>query len=161
MADNVTLPGTGAVVATDEVNDGAGLRQFQVIKPAYGADGSATLVSTSNGLPVQAVGTFPVSASAALPVDAVGELIEAVEALRMTVGRLAGTQGTMLPDVAGRMRVAVDAITAGLTLATITTVTTVSTVSNQTQIGAYQAADQIPALMRLAADSLRRNISVT
>jgi hypothetical protein len=153
MADNVTLPGTGAVVATDEVNDGAGLRQFQVIKPAYGADGSATLVSTSNGLPVQAVGTFPV--------DAVGELIEAVEALRMTVGRLAGTQGTMLPDVAGRMRVAVDAITAGLTLATITTVTTVSTVSNQTQIGAYQAADQIPALMRLAADSLRRNISVT
>jgi hypothetical protein len=79
----------------------------------------------------------------------------------MTVGRLAGTQGTMLPDVAGRMRVAVDAITAGLTLATITTVTTVSTVSNQTQIGAYQAADQIPALMRLAADSLRRNISVT
>jgi hypothetical protein len=153
MADNVTLPGTGAVVATDEVNDGAGLRQFQVIKPAYGADGSATLVSTSNGLPVQAVGTFPV--------DAVGELIEAVEALRMTVGRLAGTQGTMLPDVAGRMRVAVDAITAGLTLATITTVTTVSTVTNQTQIGAYQAADQVPALMRLAADSLRRNISVT
>jgi len=153
MADNVTLPGTGAVVATDEVNDGAGLRQFQVIKPAYGADGSATLVSTSNGLPVQAVGTFPV--------NAVGELIEAVEALRMTVGRLAGTQGTMLPDVAGRMRVAVDAITAGLTLATITTVTTVSTVTNQTQIGAYQAADQVPALMRLAADSLRRNISVT
>jgi hypothetical protein len=153
MADNVTLPGTGAVVATDEINDGAGLRQFQIIKPAYGADGSATMVSTSNGLPVQAVGTFPISASAALPVDAVGELIEAVEALRMTVGRLAGTQGAMLPDVAGRM--------AGLTLATITTVTTVSTVTNQTQIGAYQAADQIPALMRFAADSLRRNISVT
>lgn len=66
MPDNVTLPGTGAAIATDEVDDGAGLRQFQLVKLAHGADGAASLVSEANGLPVQAV----------------GELMEAIEALR-------------------------------------------------------------------------------
>jgi hypothetical protein len=62
------------------------------------------------------------------------------------------------------MRVAIDAISASLTLATVTTVgtvTTVSTLTNQTQIGGLAATEQIPSLMRLGADSLRRNISVT
>jgi hypothetical protein len=65
------------------------------------------------------------------------------------------------------MRVAIDAITASLTLATITTVgtvttvTTVSSVTNQAQMGGFAAQDQVPALMHLSADSLRRNISVT
>jgi hypothetical protein len=49
MADDVTLPGTGAVVATDEVSS----RHFQLVKAAYGADGSATLVAANTGLPVQ------------------------------------------------------------------------------------------------------------
>jgi hypothetical protein len=46
-------------------------------------------------------------------------------------------------------------------LATITTVGTVTTLTNQTQIGGLPAFEQIPALMRLGADSLRRNVSVT
>jgi hypothetical protein len=75
-----------------------------------------------------------------------------------------------MPDVAGRLRVVVDAITGSLTLATITTVgtvttvstvTTLSTLTNQTQVGGNPAFEQIPALMRLGADSLRRNVSVT
>jgi hypothetical protein len=69
-----------------------------------------------------------------------------------------------MPDTAQRLRVVVDAITAGLTLATITTVgtvTTVSTMTNQTQVGGFAATEQIPSLMRLGADSMRRNISVT
>jgi hypothetical protein len=69
-----------------------------------------------------------------------------------------------MPDVAGRLRVVVDSITGALTLATITTVgtvTTVATVTNQTQVGGNPAFEQIPALMRLGADSLRRNVSVT
>jgi hypothetical protein len=41
------------------------------------------------------------------------------------------------------------------------TVTTVSTVTNQSQMGGFAAQDQIPALMHLQADNLRRNISVT
>ena len=48
MADNVTLPGEGAQVATDEV---AG-RHLQIIKVAFGADGAATLVDAGAGLPV-------------------------------------------------------------------------------------------------------------
>jgi hypothetical protein len=36
-----------------------------------------------------------------------------------------------------------------------------STLSNQSQMGGFAAQDQIPALMRLSADNLRRNISVS
>lgn len=49
MADNITLPGAASVVATDDV----GGIQYQRVKPAYGADGSATDVSPSTPLPVQ------------------------------------------------------------------------------------------------------------
>jgi len=53
VADTVTLPltgagGTTAVVATDEVS-GA---HYQYVKPAFGADGTATLVSATDPLPV-------------------------------------------------------------------------------------------------------------
>lgn len=157
MADNVDItPGSGATIATDEV---AG-RHLQLVKPAFGADGEATLVSPD----------------APLPVGAYGELIEALEAQRMALQALTRTIGQSMPDVAGRLRVAIDAISASLTLATITTVGTVTTVttvttvstvttcatlSNQTNVGGLSATEQIPSLMRIAADSLRRNISVT
>jgi hypothetical protein len=90
-----------------------------------------------------------------------GELIEAIEALRMTVGSLSRTIGLSIPDLLGRQRVSIDVISGGLTLSTITTVGTVSTVSNQTQIGGFVAADQIPALMHMSADNIRANIKVT
>lgn len=48
MPDNLTAPATGAVLATDEV----GGAHYQRFKPAFGADGSATDVSTANPLPV-------------------------------------------------------------------------------------------------------------
>jgi hypothetical protein len=51
MADNVNItPGSGAVIASDEV---AGA-QYQRVKVTWGADGTATDASTSNPLPVQA-----------------------------------------------------------------------------------------------------------
>ncbi|MFO0157532.1 MAG: hypothetical protein ACK51V_00670, partial [bacterium] len=83
---------------------------------------------------------------------------------------LTRTVGLSMPDASGRMRVALDSISAALTLATITTVgtvttvttvTTCSTLSNQTNMGGIAANDQVPALMRLGADTLRRNIAVT
>jgi hypothetical protein len=83
--------------------------------------------------------------------------------MRMAVQALSRSIGQSMPDVAGRLRVVVDAITGSLTLATITTVgtvTTVGTLTNQTQVGGNPAFEQIPALMRLGADSLRRNVSV-
>jgi hypothetical protein len=148
MADNVTAlanTGTGTdVFATDDI----GGVNYPRTKVGFGVDGSYVDASATNPLPVAAY----------------GELVEAIEALRMAVQALTRSGlGQSMPDTAQRLRVVVDAITSGLTLSTITTVGTVSTVStmtNQTQIGGLSATEQIPSLMRLGADSLRRNISV-
>jgi hypothetical protein len=87
------------------------------------------------------------------------ELIEAIESLRIAIGALTRSGiGQSLPDVSGRLRIALDSITANLTLATITTL---GTLSNQTQVGSISATEQVPSLMRLGADSMRRNINVT
>lgn len=158
MTDNVAT--IDANIATDELDTLNGVAQgapkphAQRVKPIFGQDNEGTDVSLINGMPVQAV----------------GELIEALEAQRFALVALMNTFGRALPDVAGRMRVAIDAISASLTLATITTVGTVTTVStvtsvtnlaNQTSIGGNPAFEQVPALMRIAADSLRAKISVT
>jgi hypothetical protein len=152
MSDNTELnPGTGGdMIATDELtllNGSAAATGLKVqrVKIGYGPDGSlqdATL-------------------DAPMPVAAYGELIEAIEAMRIAVHSLTRTMGQMQPDTAARMRVALDSITAGLTLATVTTVGTVTTLTNQTQIGGLVATEHIPSLMRLGADSARRNITVS
>ena len=151
MADNLGYtPGSGATVATEEA--AGGIHHQKVLIEHGGADGATPTVPTySDGLPVAVY----------------GEVVEALEAQRMALQALTRTIGQAMPDVAGRLRVAIDAISASLTLATITTVgtvttvTTVSTLTNQTQVGGLAATEQIPSLMRLGADSLRRNISVT
>lgn len=137
MADDVTLPGDGAIIATDEV----GGRQFQIVKQAFGADGEAT----------------PVSAVAPLPVEVYGELLEALEAMRMAIVSLTRTVGQAMPDTAGRMRVNVESSVS----LSVGTVTTVSTLTNQAQVGGLAATEHIPSLMRLGADSARRNITVS
>jgi hypothetical protein len=148
MADNVNItPGSGATVAADDV----GGALYQRIKVAHGADGSATDTSVSDPLPIAAY----------------GELVEAIEAMRMAVHALTRTIGLVTVDPAtGRLRAEVVQASASLLLATVSiatnqTLTTLSTLSNQTQMGGFAAQDQIPALMRLSADNLRRNISVT
>jgi hypothetical protein len=145
MADNVGYtPGSGATVAADEI----GGVLHQRVKLGIGDDGTAVDVSEDNPMPVTLTQ---------------GEVVEALEAMRMAVQALSRSIGQSMPDVAGRLRVVVDAITGSLTLATITTVgtvTTVGTLTNQTQVGGNPAFEQIPALMRLGADSLRRNVSV-
>jgi hypothetical protein len=139
--------------------------------------GNASLSSMDGKLPALSGGRIPVVLpaggggltdaelrAAPVPVEAIGELIEAIEAQRMALQALVRTIGQSMPDTAGRLRVLVDSISASLTLATITTVgtvTTVSTLTNQTQIGGLAATEQIPSLMRLGADSARRNINVT
>jgi len=97
-----------------------------------------------------------------MPVAAYGELIEAIEALRMAVQALTRSGlGQSMPDTAQRLRVVVDAITSGITLSTVTNVGAVATVTNQTQIGGLAATEQIPSLMRLGAGASRNNIIVT
>ncbi|NBW12386.1 MAG: hypothetical protein EBR82_30575 [Caulobacteraceae bacterium] len=151
MPDNVGYtPGSGATIAADEI----GTALYQRMKLIYGDDGvNAGDVSINNGLPVQGV----------------GELIEVIESLRMTVQALTRSTGLLTPDVSGRLRVLIDSISASLTLATVSTVGVVSNIAagtltalnNQTQMGGYSANDQIPSLMQMRADVLRGNITVT
>jgi hypothetical protein len=152
MADNVGYtPGTGATIAADEI----GGVLHQRVKLGVGADGQAVDVSESNPMPTVVY----------------GELLEAIEALRMTVQSLSRSGlGLAMPDTAARMRVAIDSISASLTLAsvstvstvsTVTTVSTVSNVANQTQMGGVSANDHMPSLMRMSANGLRDRIIVT
>ena len=135
-------PGSGANVATDQ--DGGGAHHQK-----------ALIEHLQGGVPTPASQTNPV------PMALYGEAIEALEAMRMAIQALTRTMGQMQPDTAARMRVAIDAMSGGLTLATISTVNQLNTLTNQTQIGGLSATEQIPSLMRLGADSLRRNITVS
>jgi len=116
-----------------------------------------------------------------LPVAVYGELIEAIESMRMAVNALTKTIGYALPNGQGQpimearqptaasLNATVSQptaanlnVTASIAAAqTLTTVTTVGTLTNQSQIGCFAANDQIPALMHLQADNLRRNIGVS
>ena len=133
-------PGTGASVAVDDI----GGILHQRVKIGVGDNGTAVDVSATNPLPATITA---------------GELLEALEAMRMAIQALTRSVGQAMPDTAGRLRANVEAFSA--TIATITTLTTLTTLTNQTQVGGNPAFEQIPALMRLGADSLRRNVSVT
>ena len=146
MADKVaSTPGSGATIAADDI----GGVLHQRVKISVGADGTAADLSTTTPMPTQEQ----------------GELVEAIEALRMAVGSLAKTIGYALPNASGQPIMEARQATAANLNATVTgtlsTVTTVSTVTNQSQIGGFVAADYMPALYHLQADNLRRNISVT
>ncbi len=145
MADNVGYtPGTGATVAADDISGVL----HQRVKIGVGGDGVAVDVSEGNPMPVAAY----------------GELIEAIEALRMAVQALTRSGlGQSMPDTAGRLRVLVEQPTAGNLLGTFSIASgqTLATLTNQTQIGGLAATEQIPSLMRLGADASRNNIIVT
>ena len=139
MVDNVTLPGTGEIVATDDV----GGAQYQLIKLVDATVNSTTPIGTTSN---------------PLPAALYGEAMEALEAMRFAIQALTRTVGLVQPDTAARMRVAIDSISANLTLSSVSNV---GTLTNQSQIGGYSAVEQIPSLMRMSADSLRRNITVS
>ena len=127
-------------------------------------DPAATPVSAAS-LPLPAgAATAALQSDANAKLDGLtenGELVQAVEALRMAVQSLTRSVGLSTVDTAGRQRVLVDSFSAGVSLSALNTVGTVNTMSNQTNIGGFAAADKIPALMHLSADNLRRNITVT
>lgn len=147
MPDNVGYtPGSGASIAADDI----GGNLFQRVKLVHGADGiNAGDVSASNGLPVEPI----------------GELVEAIEAMRFAINTLSRTIGMALPSAAGWPIMEVRQPTAtnlNVTLASTTIASgTITTLTNQTQVGGFSATDQIPALMKMQADNLRNNISVT
>lgn len=144
MADNIGYtPGSGAVIAADDVG-GALLQRIKVV---VGADG---------------VNDGDVSLANPMPIQGVGELVEQLAAIRMLLQSMTRTVGMAMPDAFGRLLVnVVTGSVAVSALPTLATVTTVGTLTNQVNIGGLPAAEQIPSLMRLGADSLRRNIVVT
>lgn len=50
MADNVTLPGTGAVIASDDIGSGV---QAQRVKSVWGVDGTGTDTAVATPMPTQ------------------------------------------------------------------------------------------------------------
>jgi hypothetical protein len=144
MADNIGYtPGSGAVIAADDVG-GALLQRIKVV---VGADG---------------VNDGDVSLANPMPIQGVGELVEQLAAIRMLLQSMTRTVGMAMPDAFGRLLVnVVTGSVAVSALPTLATVTTVGTLTNQVNIGGLPATEQIPSLMRLGADSLRRNIVVT
>ena len=99
-----------------------------------------------------------------LPVSVDAELLEALQAMRFATEFVAAQSSRFQPDTSGRNRVAIESggvtISSG-TVTTVTTVTTTGTLANQTNIGGLAANPQIPYLMMLGGDNLRRNILVS
>jgi hypothetical protein len=140
-----------------EANPGAGGPKFATdilggvnhpyAKLEFGADGSAIPVSEDNPLPTQAV----------------GELIEAIEAMRMAINALKKTIGSALPNAQGFPIMEVRQSAAGNLIISAQQNGTwnIATLTNQTQIGGFAANDQVPAFFAMRAASFRRNITVT
>jgi hypothetical protein len=127
MADNVTLPGTGEVVATDDI----GGVLYQRVKLIHGADGVTDGdVSRSNPLPVAA---------------------QALSVLRRIAALLKPLQ-QITGGGSNRLSVDVNAVTA---VSTVTTVSAVSTVaaSTLTNVANVWAFDQAKATSRQAYNS--------
>jgi len=154
-----------------QTKDRAGADLNIAATPISGTEYPLNILTRTDGTPVNAATEESVAAlttavnalltntelrATPVPVDVAGELLEALEAMRFALQALTRSMGQMLPDAASRMRVNIETGT----LPAVTTVTTVATLTNQTQIGGLAATEQIPSLMRLGADSLRRNISV-
>lgn len=98
-------------------------------------------------------------------VDVTGELLEAVESMRMAINNLTKTIGMAQTDpLTGRLRVSVETAPTTTVTGTVTATVsnaTVTTVTNQSQLGGQNANSAIPSLERMTGDNLRRNISVT
>jgi len=144
MPDNIGYtPGVGATIAADDI----GGNLHQRIKMVLGADGiSDGDVSLTNPMPIQGV----------------GELVEQLSAIRTLLQSLTRSVGQAMPDAAGRLIVNIGAAPVNVPVVIVNgTVTTVTTLTNQTQIGGLPATEQIPSLMRMGSDALRRNILVT
>jgi hypothetical protein len=149
-------PGTGVKIASREVTYSGEpmLAQAVGLVTFDGADDAKTVAD--------------VTADNPLPTQVVGELLEAINAMRFAVNQLTKTIGYALPNATGQpimeaRQATATNLNANVTIAsgTVTTVTTCSTLTNQAQVGGINANDYIPALMHMQADNLRRNILVT
>jgi hypothetical protein len=138
MADNVKYTeGTGPDIASDDI----GGIQHQRVKITMGPDG---------------VSEGDVSSSNPLPINAKGELIEAIEAMRMAIQTLTRTIGlAQVNPLTGRMLVDGAGVTQPVSQSGTWNITNLAT------IGGVAANSQVQSFERMTADNLRRNINVT
>lgn len=143
MADNVGYtPGSGATIAADDI----GGILYQRIKPVTGGDGVANDVSDANPMPVAAY----------------GELIEAIEAMRMALQSLNRTVGLAQVDpLTGRMLISFGGVSQPISGTIAATQSGTWNISNLATIGGVAANSQVQSFERMTADNLRRNITVT
>jgi hypothetical protein len=143
MADNIGYtPGTGATIAADDI----GGALYQRVKVTHGVDGVAHETSDSNPYPIKAM----------------GELIEAIEAMRMAIQSLSRTMGlAQVNPLTGRMLVDGAGVTQPVSGSVSATQSGAWNITNLATIGGQSANSQIPSFERMTADNLRRNISVT
>lgn len=138
MSDPVSIKDAADVavpIAADEV---AGLGRVQVVKPAFGVDGAATMVSAATPLPV--AGTV---ADLLVMMSRVVKLLES----------------SAVVDQQQRQRVSVDAFPATVPAVTaVTTVTTVTTLSNATAIAGMDREQWINAAKQTYAQSIRARL---
>ena len=97
--------------------------------------------------------------------DFLRELTSIVQLLVPTV-RAMTNNVAMMVDINGRQRTNVETgtVTANCNInatQTLATVTSVTTLANQTNVGGYSAADEIPSMINTNASSLRTNIIVS
>jgi hypothetical protein len=143
MADNIGYtPGTGATIAADEI----GGVLHQRIKLGIGEDGTAIDVSNSNPMPIMAY----------------GELVEAIEAMRMAIQSLNRTIGlAQVNPLTGRMLVDGSGVTQPISGSVTANQGGTWNITNLATIGGQNANSQIQSFERMTADNLRRNIIVT
>jgi hypothetical protein len=144
MPDNVGYtPGSGATVAADEI---LGIL-YQRIKLTLGADG---------------VNDGDVSSSNPMPIAAYGELIEAIEAMRLAVQSLNRTIGlAQVNPLTGRMLVDPSGVTSPVSGTVSANQSGTWNITNLATIGGVAANSQVQSFERMTADNLRRNINVT
>ena len=141
MADNVGYtPGSGATVAADEI----GGVLYQRVKPVVGVDGTATDVSSTDPLPIAAY----------------GELIEAIEAMRMAIETMASTVSRLSIDYNSNLKVQLTgSATNTVSVGNSPSITTLSSlVSLAGRVGSEQLHVE---LQSSNAYNLRNNIVVT
>lgn len=117
MADNVTLPGTGALVATDEITRAAIVQHAQLFKLIFGGDGvyngmldvgqqamaasiPVVLASNQSAIPVSQSGTWNIGSVTSItnPVAVTGTFWQATQPISGTVTANIGTISTIATE---------------------------------------------------------------
>ena len=143
MSDNVGYtPGSGEVIATDDI----GGVQYQRVKAVWGVDGVANDINATTPLPIQVI----------------GEMIEAMEAMRMAIVSLSRSIGlAQVNPLTGSMYVDGSRVTQSINGTVNAVQSGTWNITNLATLGGQAANSAIPAFERMTADNLRRNINVT